>query len=113
MAWVELTIRHQVGTEVHLKQVLQSSRTRVSELAAVPVPGIARGRGLPLDKYRRLIGDGWPGFRKINLWRQERGQKTCARAFVDAVAQRGATPIPVEDVLEVARVSIEVAERAR
>jgi len=73
----------------------------------------AAGRVLQLDNYRRLTGYGWPGFRKMDLWRQDKGQKACARAFVDAVAQRGAAPIPVEEVLEVARVSIEVAERAR
>ena len=67
------------------------------------------GRVLQLDNFRRLIGFGWPGFRKLSLWRQDKGQKACAAAFVQAVAQDGPTPIPLDEVLEVSRVSIQLA----
>jgi len=67
------------------------------------------GRVLQLDNFRRLIGFGWPGFRKLSLWRQDKGQKACAAAFVQAVAQGGPTPIPLDEVLEVSRVSIQLA----
>jgi predicted dehydrogenase/threonine dehydrogenase-like Zn-dependent dehydrogenase len=69
----------------------------------------ASGRVLQLDNFRKLTGFGWPGFRNMNLWRQDKGQMACARAFVDAVAGRGPAPIPFEELVEVARVSIEVA----
>lgn len=71
------------------------------------------GRVLQLDNYRKLTGFGWPGFAKMNLWRQDKGQKACAAAFVQAVAKGGNAPIPFEQVLEVSRVSIEIAEAAR
>lgn len=73
----------------------------------------AAGRVLQLDNYRKLTGFGWPGFAKMNLWRQDKGQKACAAAFVQAVAKGASAPIPFEEVTEVARVSIEISEAAR
>jgi hypothetical protein len=54
---------------------------------------------------------GWPGFTKINLWRQDKGQAACAVAFVDAIKNGGPSPIPFEELVEVTRVSFEVTER--
>ncbi len=70
----------------------------------------AVGRVLQLDNFRKLKGFGWPGFSKMNLWRQDKGQKACASAFVQAMVQGGAVPIPFDQVIEVARVCIEVVE---
>lgn len=70
----------------------------------------AAGCVMQLDNYRKLTGFGWPGFTKMNLWRQDKGQKACAAAFVQAVANGGSAPIPFEEIVEVARVSIEIAE---
>lgn len=73
----------------------------------------AGGSILQLDNFRRLTGYGWPGFNRMNLWRQDKGQKACAAAFVQAVEEGGAPPIPFDELLEVSRVTIEVAEAAR
>jgi predicted dehydrogenase/threonine dehydrogenase-like Zn-dependent dehydrogenase len=69
----------------------------------------AGGRVLQLDNFRKLTGFGWPGFSKMNLWRQDKGQKACAVAFVRAVETGGPAPIPLEELIEVARVTIEAA----
>lgn len=69
----------------------------------------AGGRVLQLDNFRRLTGFGWPGFKSMSLWRQDKGQKACAAAFVHAVEQRAPSPIPFDQILEVSRVAIEVA----
>jgi len=69
----------------------------------------AADRVLQLDNFRKLQGFGWPGFNKMNLWRQDKGQKACAEAFIKAIAQDGPAPIPFDEIVEVARVSIEVA----
>lgn len=69
----------------------------------------AAGRVLQLDNFRRLTGYGWPGFTKMNLWRQDKGQKACAKAFVDAIEGWRSTPIPLEEILEVSRISIELS----
>lgn len=71
----------------------------------------AEGRVLQLDNYRRLTGFGWPGFKKMNLWRQDKGQKACAAAFVQAWQQSGPAPIPLEEILEGSRLSIELANQ--
>ncbi|MGY6214057.1 bi-domain-containing oxidoreductase [Methylolobus aquaticus] len=71
------------------------------------------GRILQLDNFRKLTAFGWPGFTKMNLWRQDKGQKACAAAFVKAVEQGGVSPIPWEEVAEVSRVTIELGEQAR
>jgi predicted dehydrogenase/threonine dehydrogenase-like Zn-dependent dehydrogenase len=71
------------------------------------------GRILQLDNFRRLKGFGWPGFKRMNLWRQDKGQEACATAFLNAVESGTATPIPFDQVFEVARATIEVAEILR
>jgi predicted dehydrogenase len=73
----------------------------------------ASGRVLQLDNFRKLRGFGWPGFKSMNLWRQDKGQRACARAFIEAVAGRAEPPIPLEQVFEVAGVSIQAAELGR
>ncbi|MGE5466097.1 MAG: bi-domain-containing oxidoreductase [Ignavibacteria bacterium] len=70
----------------------------------------AAGRVLQLDNFRRLRGYGWPGFDTMRLWRQDKGQRDCAAAFVQAVAEGGPAPIPFEELMEVSRISIELAE---
>lgn len=65
-------------------------------------------RVLQLDNFRRLTGFGWPGFSKMNLWRQDKGQKSCAAAFIAAIRQGGSAPIPVEEIFEVSRISLRI-----
>lgn len=71
------------------------------------------GRILQIDNFRRMSGWGWPGFTRLNLWRQDKGTQACVHAFLDAVRRGTGLPIPWEQMHEVARVSIEVAEAAR
>jgi len=66
------------------------------------------GRVLQLDNFRRLRGWGWPGFSRMNLWRQDKGVAQCLEAFVGAIRDGGQAPIPPEETLEVSRVSIEL-----
>ena len=73
----------------------------------------AAGRTLQIDNFRKLCGFNWPGFKKQNLWRQDKGQALCAKAFVNAVEAGGATPIPAAELFEVAKVTIDVAEILR
>ena len=68
------------------------------------------GRVLQLDNFRRLTGFGWAGFRRMNLWRQDKGQRACAAAFIQAVQNKESSPIPLDELLEVSRVTIEAAQ---
>lgn len=70
------------------------------------------GRVLQLDNFIKLKGFGWPGFGKMNLWKQDKGQKACAAAFLQAV-ETGRPAIAFEDIFEVAKVTIDVVELLR
>lgn len=71
------------------------------------------GRVLQLDNFRKLTGYGWPKFKKMNLLRQDKGQIACCKAFLKAIEQGEETPISIDEVIEVARVSIEIAQQLR
>ncbi len=72
----------------------------------------AAGRVLQLDNFRKLKGYGWPGFNRLNLWKQDKGQRACAAAFLNAVENR-VPAIPPDEIFQVARVTIDVAEQLR
>ena len=64
------------------------------------------GKVLQLDNFRKLKGFGWSGFKKMSLWSQDKGQNDCAAAFVAAV-ETGIPCIPIEEIFEVARITIQ------
>jgi predicted dehydrogenase len=70
------------------------------------------GRVLQLDNFRKLSGFGWPGFKSMRLWRQDKGQRACAAAFVNALRDGAPSPIPFDEIIEVSRVAIEAATAA-
>jgi len=65
---------------------------------------------LQLDNFRKLKGYSWPGFNKMNLWSQDKGNQACATEFVSAVREGKSSPISFEELIEVSRISIEIAE---
>ncbi len=65
------------------------------------------GAVLQLDNFRRMTGYGWPGFKKMNLRSQDKGQKACAAAFVAAVRNGGPAPIPFDEIVEVSRATFD------
>jgi predicted dehydrogenase len=71
------------------------------------------GRVLQLDNFRVLRGWGWADFKSSRLWRQNKGQLACVDQFVRAV--KGLAPVPIarDEVLEISRFSIEIAEVLR
>ncbi|VFR97134.1 putatve zinc-binding dehydrogenase [plant metagenome] len=72
----------------------------------------AAGRVLQLDNFRKLQGFGWPGFKKMSAWRQNKGQAACAAAFLDGL-RTGTPAIPASEIFEVAQVSLTVADLLR
>lgn len=71
------------------------------------------GRILQLDNFRILKGWGWPKFNSHRLWRQDKGQQACVNAFVKSVKCSTPAPIPNEEIFEISRLSIEIAEALR
>ena len=51
--------------------------------------------------------------REMNLWSQDKGQENCVNAFMNSVREGGGNPIPQDEIFEVARVSVYVAELLR
>ena len=67
------------------------------------------GRVLQIDNFRRMVAYGFSGFRKLNLWRQDKGH---AREMVELVAAvKGGTgsPIPFDEIVEVTKASFVAA----
>ena len=65
---------------------------------------------LQIDNFRKLTGFGVKNFNSMNLWSQDKGQKRCALAFVDAIKHNRPSPIPFEEILEVSLTAIEIEE---
>jgi len=71
------------------------------------------GRILQLDNFRTLRAWGWRRLSRQRLWRQNKGQSACSQAFVDAVRGVAPTPIAVDEVFEVATLTLDVSDRLR
>ncbi len=67
------------------------------------------GKILQLDNFRKLKGFGWSGFNDQSAWQQDKGHKACSQAFVDAIVQGTPSPIPLEELLEVSRFTLQAA----
>jgi predicted dehydrogenase/threonine dehydrogenase-like Zn-dependent dehydrogenase len=68
---------------------------------------------LQLDNFRKLEGYDWPGFNKYKLRSQDKGQNACAKAFVESIERGLDSPISFDEIMEVARVSVDIAESLR
>lgn len=101
-----ITLKFEDGSVGSIHYFANGSRAFPKERLEV----FSSGRILQLDNFRRLTGFGWPGFSRMNMWRQDKGQRTCADAFVQAVAGGGVPPIPFDELIEIARVTVEIAE---
>ena len=70
------------------------------------------GRVLALDNFRVLKGYGWSGFKVFKTWRQNKGQTQCVEAFLSGIRENKPA-IPFDELIEVANVSLDVAEVLR
>ena len=68
------------------------------------------GRVLQLDNFRKLTGFGWPGFRKMNLWKQDKGHEAEMQSFVTSIRNGNSAPIPFGEIVEVAEATFAAAE---
>ena len=72
----------------------------------------AAGRVLQLDNFRRLTGCGWPFFRRMSAWRQDKGHHAEVKAFLDAVRTGGPSPIAWNELVEVTCVTMDIVTAA-
>lgn len=69
------------------------------------------GRILAIDNFKVLIGYGWPNFKKMKLWRQDKGHYEEVRAFVDAVQNGQSYPIPLDEIVEVSKTCFDILDK--
>jgi len=69
----------------------------------------AGNRILQLDNFKTLKGFGWKGFKKMRLWRQDKGHGEEVKAFVEAVRRGGPSPIPFDEIVEITKVALDLA----
>jgi predicted dehydrogenase len=67
------------------------------------------GRILQLDNFRTLRGWGFSGFKAKKLWRQDKGATQMVAEAVDSIRTGQSSPIAFEELIEVSRFAIEVA----
>ncbi len=66
---------------------------------------------LQLDNFRKLQGYNWPGFKKLNLMQQDKGNNACVAAFVESIEQGKPSPISFEDIVEVTKACFDVVDQ--
>ncbi|UVT21020.1 MAG: bi-domain-containing oxidoreductase [Nitrospira sp.] len=71
------------------------------------------GKVLQLDNFRKLRGYGWSGFRKMDLWSQDKGNTSCVDAFVSAIRRGECSPIPWHELVEVTQVTFDIMDSLR
>ena len=68
---------------------------------------------LQIDNFRKLIGYDWKGFSKDKLMTQDKGQANCSTAFIESIKSGKASPISFDEIMEVARCSVNISESLR
>lgn len=68
---------------------------------------------LQIDNFRKLIGYDWKGFSKDKLMTQDKGQANCSTAFIESIQSGQASPISFDEIMEVARCSVNISESLR
>lgn len=71
------------------------------------------GRIIVLSNYRDFRTFGWPREKRTRAWSQDKGQGACARAFIESLRDGVDSPIPFDEIVDVARATFEAAEQTR
>jgi predicted dehydrogenase/threonine dehydrogenase-like Zn-dependent dehydrogenase len=69
----------------------------------------AAGGVLQIDNFRKFAAYSWPGAAPARSFSQDKGHVAGVAAFVAALKSGGSSPIPFEQIIEVARASIDAA----
>lgn len=64
-----------------------------------------------LDNFVKLRSYGMGSLKSMRTLRQDKGIEACAKSFVDNIVAGRAAPIPVEEILEVSRISVVAVEQ--
>lgn len=103
---VTITVKFQCGSLGTLHYFSNGSSRFPKERIEVFCAGqIAR-----IDNFRVTEGFGWEGLKKFKTLRQDKGQGACVAQFNQAISSGQSNPIPLQEILEVARATLVAAE---
>lgn len=71
------------------------------------------GKVVQLDNFLKFRAWGFKGQSRMSLWRQDKGVNAMAEEFVSSLRHGGPALIPADQIFEVSRVAIELAESLR
>lgn len=71
------------------------------------------GKILSLDNFQTLTGYGWSNFKRMHLWRQDKGHFGEIKAFIQAVQNGSSSPISFPELIEVTETSFKVVDLVR
>ncbi len=103
---VSLTLTFQDGSLGVVHYFANGSKQFPKERVEV----FCQGQMLVLDNFKRLRGYGWPGFKKMRLWRQDKGHQAEVAAFVQRVREGGPPLIPWQELEEVTLVTLDAMD---
>ncbi|MFY8045626.1 MAG: hypothetical protein ACOVOS_03600, partial [Chitinophagaceae bacterium] len=101
---VSITLKFEDGSIGTIHYLANGSKSFPKERVEV----FAAGGILQLDNFRVLRSFGWKGAGNMRLWRQDKGQLACVSSFLQAIREGKPAPISREQLLEVARLTIEI-----
>ncbi len=101
-----VTLRFADGSLGALQYFSQGHRSFPKERMSV----FCDGRALELDDFRRLRGWGWPNFRRMNLFRQDKGHSAELSEFVRRVAEGGPPLLDFSELVNVTESTFAAAE---
>jgi predicted dehydrogenase/threonine dehydrogenase-like Zn-dependent dehydrogenase len=96
------------GSLANIHYLANGHRSYPKEMITV----FCQGRSLELNNFRQLRGFGWPGFKRLNLFQQDKGHQAEAAAFVERVAQGGPPLIEPAELWNVTEASFAAEEAA-
>jgi len=100
--YISITLSHADGSLSTVHYYRNGHRSYPKEKLEI----YSDGRVLLLDNFRRLRGFGWPGFKQMNLWRQDKGHRREVCDFVTSVSQGGRPLIPPEQLWNVTEAAL-------
>jgi predicted dehydrogenase/threonine dehydrogenase-like Zn-dependent dehydrogenase len=68
------------------------------------------GSALCIDNFIKMRGYNWKGFSKMNLLAQNKGNKECVTEFVSSIKSSSPSPISFEDIIDGAKLLLDVVE---
>ena len=72
----------------------------------------SQGRVLALDNFRKMTGWGFPGFKRHNLFRQDKGHQAEISTFIERIADGGPPVISPDELWNVTEASFAAVEAA-